>query len=68
MLLLGLRDGNVREGEGLMPIEQLLRQALRGKCCELAMFLHHGDLPELLLAEVAELATDVWALRDGDDA
>ena len=48
-------------------ISLMIEHSLRGKCIELAVFLHHGSLPQLLLAEVVEMATDRWALHDGDD-
>jgi len=47
-------------------ISLLVEQALRGKCIELAVFLHRGLLPPLLLEEVIELTEDSWALREGD--
>lgn len=47
---------------------ELVRHALRGKCCELSLFLHHGQLPALLLDEVLELARENLAFRSEDDA
>jgi hypothetical protein len=49
-------------------MEKLIREALREKCCELALYLHHGQTPAALIDEVAELASDRWALRSDEDA
>lgn len=47
---------------------ELIRQALRAKCSELAVYLNAGVLPLELLEEVTELSTQAWALRESDDA
>jgi hypothetical protein len=44
----------------------LVDHQLRGLCIKLAVSIHHGDLPPVLLAEIEELTIDAWALRDGD--
>lgn len=49
-------------------MDEITRQCLRGKCCELAVHLIHGDTPPMLLAEVEELAVESWAFREFDDA
>ncbi len=49
-------------------IALMTEQQLRGRCVELAVFLHNGQLPPLLLAEVEELAVERWALREAYDA
>jgi hypothetical protein len=48
-------------------ITEVIRHCLQGKCIELSIFLYHGTLPPLLLEEVAEIASDAWALRERDD-
>ncbi len=75
MLLRCVRERYLRQGEALMarrggsgagPAAHTDAQ-LRGKCCELALYLHHGQKPAELLAEVEELASRKWAFREGDD-
>lgn len=45
-------------------IALMVQQQLRGRCVELAVFLHRGELPPQLMAEISELASDAWALRE----
>ena len=46
----------------------MVEQQLRGRCVELAVFLHKGELPPNLLGAVVELTVERWALREVEDA
>lgn len=47
---------------------ELIREALRERCVQLALHLHAGQEHGALLDEVQELARDHWAFRSEDDA
>jgi hypothetical protein len=49
-------------------MDELIREALRERCAQLALYLHAGQVPTELVDEVAELARDSWAFRSEDDA
>jgi hypothetical protein len=48
-------------------ISKMLRLTLQFRCSELAVFLLRGQEAPELLEEIADMAADCWALRDGDD-
>ncbi|HKY40717.1 MAG TPA: hypothetical protein VJN18_32505 [Polyangiaceae bacterium] len=49
-------------------MDELIREALRERCLQLAIYLHSGVLPLELLGEVEELSKEAWAFRTEDDA
>lgn len=49
-------------------MDELIREALRERCCSLALQLHAGVVTVELLDEVEELAKEAWAFRSEDDA
>jgi hypothetical protein len=60
-----LSEDPVEELGGMLA--EITRECLRGKCCELSMFLVNGVEAPLLLEEIEDLARDAWALRTEDD-
>lgn len=47
----------------------LIQAALRQRCLEASVLLAAGvSVPVPLLEQIADLAHDAWAFRDGDDA
>lgn len=49
-------------------MDELIREALRERCAQLALYLYAGQRPAELIDEVAELARESWAFRSEDDA
>lgn len=60
-----IMDEPVSELSGML--DQITRECLRSKCCELSLFLLKGVEAPLLLEEIEELARDAWAFRTEDD-
>jgi hypothetical protein len=48
-------------------MEELIREALRERCAQLALQLYAGQDVACLLEDVTDLARDAWAMRDTDD-
>jgi hypothetical protein len=48
-------------------LDRMTQEALREKCCELALCLRAGVKTPVLLEEIEELARDSWAMRMSDE-
>lgn len=49
-------------------MDELIREALRERCTQLALHLYAGQDASVLIAELEELASEHWAFRSEDDA
>ena len=49
-------------------MDELIREAMRERCTQLALHLYAGQEASVLVAELEELARENWAFREDDDA
>lgn len=49
-------------------MDELIREAMRERCTQLALHLYAGQEASALIEELDELAREHWAFREDDDA
>lgn len=49
-------------------MDDLIREAMRERCTQLALHLYAGQEAGALISELEELAREHWAFRSEDDA